>query len=1289
MPVHGASVKRLGVGQGGLPIPLPTTTINAVKGKSLYTNFLVGGVDTTFLVDSGAEISILPEGHESLASNTELLQARMRPVLVDGSELPVLGVVESSVVINGQKVGVEFYVVKANISPILGSDVMKGFSWVRLDFGNQEVEFGPRVMVRSSSSGSETVAPKVCRLVLSEDVMVPSNHEVIVKALLQSSSPAQLEGLEGQSYLFESNLLGNTVSVARVLGRVTEGTFPVRICNPLPSPVQLRKNKSLGELTAVDEPVVAVVGEQDDLTDLMSSDASQKEEEILEDLVNGAEVSGENRILLREFLYRNKEVFSLSGELGRYRDMPFSIDTGDARPIRQMPRRVPHHLKAEVDKQLDEMLRQGVIEPSYSPWASPICLVRKKDGGLRFCVDYRKLNSVTKADAFPIPHMGDCLNTLGGSKIFSALDLASGYWQCEMDKESSEKAAITTHRGLFQPTVLPFGVKGGVAHFSRIMSALFSSLQWKILLIYLDDLLVYANSFEEHVSRLGVVFDCLRKAGLKLKPSKCKIARKSLKFLGHVVSSEGVSPDPEKLQSVRQFPVPQDVDSLRRFLGLAGYYRDFVPGFADIVQPLNDLTRKGVPYNWTVLCVESFEKVKLLLLGAPVLAYPDFQKEFVLTTDASDIGLGAILSQSVDGRDKPIHYASRPLSKAEKNYCTSEKECLAVVWAAQYFSYFLLGKPFVVRTDHDPLTYLHSVPTPHGRLARWIAWLEQFTYRMEYAPGKSIPHVDALSRAPVIGEVSLPVEVSTSEVQREQQKDRVIGRVVELWRAGRTPGRMESEEIKQLWRVSKDLIFRNGILCVKSQGTGRGTGLQVVLPRSLVQRVLNFAHDEHGHFAKDRTLAAVRAKFFWGSIFRDVENWCQSCLDCQSRSSPMMKPRAPLQFSPIPSRVWQMVALDFLGPLVETSRGNKHILVVTDKLSKYAIALALPDQTAETTALALFYKVFCIYSFPEFLHSDQGRNFESALIKKLCDISGIEKTRTTGYHPQGNGQTERYNRTLLDMLSKSIDQRTQSDWDDWLPLVQFSYNTSIHTCTGIQPFELQFGRESKTLLDLVVSGPSLKSRDKSARECLEKLKTQVGKQIKVAQEMISKNMLKQKASYDQRENFRQYERGELVMLREYACKKGLKPKLMKEKWSGPWKVVCRKSEVTYRIAKGTGKRRRKVVVHHDRLKIYVRRSAELTPTLSTNADGDVEPEIAVEHEGVNEVAHHNEFAHVDWPAGFEDDDEVMDQPVPQPEGLRNGVDQLHPEEGPLPDGDRPYGLRDRRNINIPARYRDS
>ena len=1244
-----------------------------MKGKSLYVDLMVYKVPTRFLVDSGAEVSIIPDSHEVVSKVGGMRMPCLQPVLADGSKLTVLGVIPLEVEVNGQSVMAEFYVVNAHISPILGSDIMRLFDFVKLDFNDQMVTFGPRVT--STRMDTSSKYPRVNRVVISQDLVIPSHHEIVVDCLVESETPDDLEMLAGQSCVFEPNLRkeDESVGIARVLGVVRDGKFPIRICNPMSHGLKLKRNQRLGNLEVLEEPVVGVLSEEEDMTDVMKDDSSDAEQ-ILSNLAAKADLSqGERRRLVR-FLRKYREVFSLHGELGRYDGLPFSIDTGNARPIRQMPRRVPPHLKPEIDKQLDHMLEQNVIKPSTSAWASPICLVRKKDGSLRFCVDYRKLNSVSKGDAFPIPNMGDCLSSLAGSELFSTLDCISGYWQCTMDEDSAEKAAITTHRGLFQPTVLPFGVKGGVAHFSRVMSTLFGALQWKILLIYLDDLLVFSNTFEEHLNRLGVVFDCLLKAGLKLKPSKCSIAQKSLLFLGHVISKSGVAVNPDKVKAISEFPIPQNVEQLRRFLGMAGYYREYIEGYSCIVSPLVQLTKKGEPFAWSILCSQAFEKVKGLLVKAPILAYPDFDNEFVLTTDASNIGLGAVLSQKVKGKEVVISYASRTLSKAEGNYSTTERECLAVVWAVQHYSHYLLGGTFVIRTDHDPLSYLRSVPSPHGRLARWIGWLEQFSYKIVYTPGKSIPHADALSRAPVVSGMEIPSGISDREIQREQGLDGVVRYVVELWKAGKPPDRGDNAEVKQLWKVSDDFLYRNGILCVKSR-LGRKNNLQVILPRSLVVRALQFAHDRAGHFAQERTLAAVRQRFFWGTMFNDVRDWCRSCGECQSRRGPMSTPRAPMQFSPIPSRPWQMISIDFMGPLVETEepRCNKHVLVVTDRLSKYAIAVPLRDQTAETTASALFYEIFCTHSFPEFIHSDQGRNFESALIEKLCELCGIEKTRTTPYHPEGNGQTERHNRTLVEMLSKSINANTQKDWDEYLPVVQFAYNTSVHSSTGVKPFCLHFGREPRTLLDLIIPATESDKNVNSPQGCLKKIKSHIREQIRLAQEKMGDSMVRQKQEYDKRGNFRYYDKGELVMLREYKCPKGLKPKLWKDRWTGPWKILCRKSDVTYRVSRGEGKRKRKIVVHHNRLKPYIQRPHQLEDT-NTGADKIGEKDETP----FTESGFQRRDFHIEEEEELGEDNRQGEIPEPQPEP--GGQEQLRSPPNRV-------ALRNRDNLVPPLRYR--
>lgn len=1185
-------------GQGGTPVTLPTTTLKSLfKKSSLYVTLPVSSVNTEFLADSGAEISVIPSSHPAIPVDRVLKPIRLQPVMADGKPLDVKGIITLPVLINDMSFDIDFYVVDSRVKAILGLDVMKRFHEVNLNFEDHTVTFGtPLSLGRVDHNVEGEGAPRCCQIVLASDSVIPARHETTIAGMLKVEDPSLLSTFADQPCLFESRLPSSSgLGGARVLGVVQEGYFPVRIVNPLQTEVKLKSLSTLGVVTILEKnPVVSVLGDDDDVCDVLAPPSNNgKVRDLMDQMVAGAEVSSSEKDRLRLLLKENEAAFSWEGELGCCADLPFKIDTGNARPVRQMPRRVPHHLKREVDSQIDSMLEKGVLEPSVSEWASPVCLVRKPDGSLRFCVDYRKVNAVSKHDAFPLPNISDCLSSAGGYYRYTLMDMLSGYWQVLMDKESQEKAAITTHRGLFQPTVLPFGVRGGVAHFSRLMSSLFSDLQWKVLLIYLDDLLVFSRTFEEHLERLQLVFKVLIKAGLKLKPSKCQLLRRSVKFLGHHISEEGVSTDRDKVAAVIDFPVPKDVDRVRSFLGMAGYYRDFVPRFADVAKPLTELTKKGKEFAWTASCTQAFESLKAALVSAPVLAYPDFSKQFIVTTDASDVGLGAVLSQDYNGRERVISYASRSLTSAEVNYCTTEKECLAVVWATEYFSHYLLGaEEFVIRTDHDPLTYLRSIPNPRGRLARWISLLEQYPYRITYMPGKQIPHADALSRSGRVAEIELPVDIPREQLLDQQKSDVVLQRVLELKAAGQTCGKGESKEIQQLLKVAGGFVSHEGVL-----GVFNKSKFQVIVPRSLVPLVLKLAHDDVGHHQADRVLSSIRERFYWGTLFNDVTNWCRSCEECQGRNHPGVKSKAPLQFMPVPAAPWQDIAIDYVGPLVETVDGNRSILVITDRLSKYTLNVAVPDQTARTTADVLFLQVFAVHSFPLSIHSDQGKNFESELIARLCELAGIHKTRTSGYHPQCNGLVERYNQTMIGMLSKYI-APGQDDWDKHLPLVAFFYNTSVHSITGFKPFELHFGRSPRVRLDMFASTP-VTTKAKEAGEWLREMQQKVKKLTNQAQETIKRSQVIQKDQYGEDSRYVPFRKGDLVMCREYACKRGLKPKLVREKWSGPWKVTLVRGPVNYRIVRG----KKKLLVHHNRLKSYVERDHSLvTPPVDEEVD---------------------------------------------------------------------------------------
>ncbi|MES9884898.1 MAG: reverse transcriptase domain-containing protein [Sedimenticola sp.] len=412
------------------------------------------------------------------------------------------------------------------------------------------------------------------------------------------------------------------------------------------------------------------------------------------------------------------------------------------------PRRLPQMQKKVVEKELQAMLEKDIIEPGTGPWAAPIVLVTKKDGSVRFCIDYRKLNQVTRKDAYPLPRIDTSLESLGGSKWFSTLDLASGYWQSEMEDAAKPKTGFVTHTGLFQFKVLPFGLCNAPATFERLMDLVLRGLHWKHCLCYLDDVIVFGSTFAEALQNLQLVFDRLRTANLKLKPSKCNLFQTELSFLGHVVSEEGIKCDPDKVDTILSWPIPKNVSEVRSFLGIIGYYRRFIPACSTLCSPLNDLLKKSARFTWSDQCQLSFETLKLKLTSNPVLAYPNETDTFILDTDASLSGIGCVLSQVQNGEEKVISYSSVTLNKAQTRYCVTFRELLAVVTFVKKYRHFLWGREFLVRTDHASLVWLKNFKEPEGMLARWISVLETYDFEIQYRKGSLHSNADFMSRKP-------------------------------------------------------------------------------------------------------------------------------------------------------------------------------------------------------------------------------------------------------------------------------------------------------------------------------------------------------------------------------------------------------------------------------------------------------------------------------------------------------------------------------------------------------------
>jgi hypothetical protein len=517
----------------------------------------------------------------------------------------------------------------------------------------------------------------------------------------------------------------------------------VRILNSSGRAISLRKGSTITELETVN-----IVEPEQDAASLPREDSSDRwKEDLIRD--SDSDVGEDMREEIRDILGEFSDCFSKTEfDLGRTTLVKHRVDTGDSRPVRQALRRQPLTYLPEIDRQLEELRRQGVIEPSASPWASNLVIVAKKDGSLRMCVDYRGVNNVTRKDSYPLPRITDCLDALGSATYFSTFDLRSGYFQIAMEEDDKDKTSFLTRRGTFRFTAMPFGLCNAPATFQRLMDVVTVGLNYEICLVYLDDIILFSHSIPEHLVRLRMLLERLRRANLKLKPSKCHLLRRRVNFVGHVISAGNIATETEKVEQVSAWPRPKDVTEVRSFVGLVSYYRRFIKDFATVAAPLHALTAKNARFHWKEECEAAFEELKLRLVTSPVLAMPADEGEYRLDTDASNLAIGAVLSQVQDGEERVIAYASRMLSTPERNYCVTRKELLAVVHFTKQFRPYLLGREFLIRTDHSALRWLKLTPEPIGQQARWLERLEEFNFRIEHRPGRKHGNADALSRRP-------------------------------------------------------------------------------------------------------------------------------------------------------------------------------------------------------------------------------------------------------------------------------------------------------------------------------------------------------------------------------------------------------------------------------------------------------------------------------------------------------------------------------------------------------------
>lgn len=1152
------------------------------------------GQKTNALIDTGSMVTCISENfYESLEHKPvirDLQDFQLNVYGAGGNVLPFLGYIEAEVRIPCLTENPFF--VPVLVRKLSNSD---NDSEIRVIIGTNVIRSCKEMVSELDCSSN---IPEVWNLAFKsmckKDLKVRSTNHFPIS--IGPNEVKTLHGLVRKSYDLETALTeqsdtsqsGSLVICPRVIrlkssvGKVSR--IPVRVCN-----LSAQSIKILPKSVICSVSPVKVIDSWEPETEEVSSVTKGENSDIFVETI-GAKINRQNLtedelVRTSEVLNRWKHIFSTSfTDIGRTDLVKHEIKLTDNIPVKEPYRRIPPGMYEEVRQHLKEMLEAGAIRKSQSSYCSNVVLVKKSDGSLRFCIDLRKLNNKTIKDAYTLPRVEETIDTLIGSKYFTKLDLRSGYWQVEIKEEDKHKTAFSLGPlGFYECNRMAFGLTNAPATFQRLMETCMGDIHLRECLIFLDDILVFSQSFDDHLKRLEGVFEKLEKHNLKLKPSKCEFFMSEVKYLGHIVSEEGVKTDPDKIEALKSWPVPKNIKELRSFLGFTGYYRRFIKDYARVVHPLTELlaghsTAKGknqrnskkIPWVWDKKQQSAFETLISKLTNPPILSYADFSKPFILNIDASTEGLGAVLYQNQNGLEHVIAYGSRSLKPSEKLYPAHKLEFLCLKWAVvDKFKDYLYNNSFEVRTDNNPLTYVTTSAKLDATGHRWLAALSNYNFKIYYRSGKSNQDADGLSRRPYnlqifpeavkavcqaaqidweilplaeslvitdtgqLGE-ELPElesqELSTVNWQQEQDDDPVIGRLrIQLesdYKIDFDSLQQESIAIQKFWREKKNFELRKGIL-VRKTVIGGIEVQQIVLLESMKALVLKGLHDDVGHQGREKTSWLVKQRFYWVGMDADIKDKVGQCGRC-IRSKTREHPKSEL-VNIVTSRPMELICIDFLS--LEKSKGNiEDILVITDHFTKYAIAIPTRNQKALTTATALYEKFICYYGFPERIHSDQGRNIESRLIKELCNVAGVSKSRTTPYHPMGNGVVERFNQTLIKMLG-TLEYHQKEDWKSYVPPLVQAYNATKQDTTGYSPHYLMFGWHPKLAIDAYLGIDTVKEKSKNKENYVDKLKKRLDYAYKVARSNTERNSERSKRHYDFRVRNSKLEIGDRVLIR--------------------------------------------------------------------------------------------------------------------------------------------------------------
>lgn len=1160
-----------------------------IAHKLIFCTGSINEKEQTCLIDTGACASFL-NSHIVPPPYKSTIAARVR--VANGSQMNILGTVTCPIKFKKFTITQIFYVVEDCPLPVvLGNDFLTKYSAVisypkkEIILNNQNIiDFYFKTSVSEQNSfvveqdvfkirnpSTLTIPPRtIQRVPINLPHNLPQESTLVIEPI---KSLSEKYGLQTNPFILHPDNMTNT-------------ELSMFLINREPYPKLVPRGLVLACVEESSDPDLTFIT-PDPLPPVVPKILNDEQ---LDSLNINPDLPPEEISKIRELLRSYGHVFAWSPmDLKVCPRFTYTIDTGNATPIHQSPYRHSLAERMEIQRQVEQMIAAGIVEPSQSAWASPIVLVPKKTGDIRLCVDFRKLNLVTKKDSYPLTRIDDILDATRQANVFSCLDLRQGYNQFAVAPQDREKTSFITPDGLYNYKRLPFGLACAPSFFQRAMNSIFASMTFNQVLIYLDDLVVPGKGFDDHLDKLKSVLQRLAENYLSLQPSKCFFGYFQIELLGHLVSGEGVKPNPAKVAAVNDLRPPRNAKETRRFVGMAGYYRRFIPNFASKARPLIDLWKKNSKFHWNESHQRAFDCLKHDLCNAPCLAHHDPELTQVLRSDACGKGLGIILAQLKDGVEQPVAYASRTLTPAESNYSISEKECLAVVFGVRRFRPYLYGKSFIVRVDHHALCYLRSVKDLNSRLAKFALKLQPYEFEVQYRSGKTHVDADCLSRHHTTlgteederedNELPLNSIYFTGNRQNElkamQDEDSYI---MEIKKRLQNPTSSDKNEIKFL----NNFHTKEGVLLRQTPIDKRP---RFVVPFNMRDLILIQNHDEpiSGHLGYVKTADKVKKRYWWPGIDKDIMNYVLTCPKCLARKPTSQKPAGLLQ--PIKTyQLWERIGIDLLGPFPEsepdpeTKVTFKYLIVATDYVSRYVFTRPIPSKEAKHVSRFLLEEIFCKVGAPRWIISDGGLEFINSTILNLLTSLGIGKETATPYHSQTSGATERNNRTFSEMVSMYVSPKySHTDWPRFIPHLTMAYNVSTQATTKMSPYYLVYGTEPLLPLDTLLTPHLDIAREVQLKELETARKTAVQRTVDQQE--------KSKERYDSTHRDQQYKEGDIVRIFTPKRIVGLSDKLLSRNF-GPYRIIKKHSPLNYEVEliDHNGRAKKRDIVHVSRIR---------------------------------------------------------------------------------------------------------